>query len=81
MLTTMGATEQIRVSPKVKAALEAEKQPDESYNETVERLIEERAARRRELIREGAGLWDGTDAAEHAKRVRDEMNDAVGPDL
>jgi len=80
-LTTMGATEQIRVSPKVKAALEAEKQPDESYNETVERLIEERAARRRELIREGAGLWDGTDAAEHAKRVRDEMNDAVGPDL
>ena len=76
----MSATEQIRVSPEVKAALEAEKQPGESYNEAVERLIEERVVRRREAIREGAGLWEGTDAADHAKRIRNEMNDAVGPD-
>jgi Uncharacterized ACR, COG1753. len=77
----MSATEQIRVSPEVKAALEEEKQPDESYNQTVERLIEERVGRRRESIREGAGLWEDTDAADHAKRVRESMNDAVGPDL
>ena len=77
----MSATEQIRVSPEVKAALEAEKEPGESYNETLERLIDERVARRRKAIREGAGLWEGTDAAEKAKQLRDEMNDEFGPDL
>ncbi|ESS08999.1 MAG: hypothetical protein A07HN63_01208 [uncultured archaeon A07HN63] len=77
----MSATEQIRVSPEVKAALEAEKEPGESYNETLERLIEERVARRRKAIREGAGLWEDTDAAEKAKQLRDEMNDEFGPDL
>lgn len=76
----MSATEQIRVSPEVKAALEAEKEPGESYNEALERLIDERVARRRKAIREGAGLWEGTDAAEAAKRVRSEMNDELGPD-
>jgi len=34
----MSATEQIRVSPEVKAALEAEKEPGESYNETLEHI-------------------------------------------
>ena len=77
----MSATEQIRVSPEVKAALEAEKEPGESYNETLERLIDERVARRRKAIREGAGLWEGTDAAAKAKQLRDEMNDEFGPDL
>jgi len=77
----MSATEQIRVSPEVKAALEAEKEPGESYNEALERLIDERVARRRKAIRDGAGLWEGTDAAAKATQIRDEMNDEFGPDL
>ena len=36
----MCGTEQIRVSPDVKAALEAEQLPEESYSDTIERLIE-----------------------------------------
>lgn len=76
----MSATEQIRVSPDVKAALDAEKEPGESYNETLERLIEERVARRRKAIRDGAGLWAGTDAGAAAKQIRETMNDEFGPD-
>ena len=38
----MCATERIRVSPEVKAALDTAQLPDESYSETIERLIEER---------------------------------------
>jgi len=37
----MCGTEQIRVSPDVKAALEAEQLPEESYSDTIGRLIEE----------------------------------------
>jgi predicted CopG family antitoxin len=76
----MSATEQIRVSPEVKSALEAEKEPGESYNETLERLIDERVARRRKAIREGAGVWEGTDGAEAARQVHDEMNEGLSPD-
>jgi predicted CopG family antitoxin len=76
----MGASEQIRVSPEIKAELEKQKEPDESYNDVLERLIEQRAERRREEIRDGAGLWAGTDAADGAKKARAAMRDEIGPD-
>ena len=40
-IITLAATERIRVSPEVKAALNAAQLPDESYSETIERLIDE----------------------------------------
>jgi len=79
-LTGMGASEQIRVTPDVKAALEEAKGPDESYSDVLERLIEDRVKRRRKAIREGAGLWEGTDAADGAHAVRESMKCDIGPD-
>lgn len=76
----MGASEQIRVSPDVKTALEEAKEPGESYNDVLERLIEERVERRRKAIHKGAGLWKGTDAADGAHAVRESMKDEIGPD-
>jgi predicted CopG family antitoxin len=75
----MDATERIQVSSEIKAALEAEQLPDESYSDTIERLIEDRIERRRKAIREGAGLWEGTDAKAEAEEIRDAMNDELGP--
>lgn len=77
----MGASEQIRVSSDVKTALEEQKRPGESYNEVVERLIEEQVEQRRASIRDGAGLWEDTDAAEGAKNARDELKDEIGPEV
>ena len=78
-VAAMDATERIQVSSEIKAALEAEQLPDESYSETIERLIEDRIERRRKAIREGAGLWEGTDAKAEAEEIRDAMNDELGP--
>lgn len=76
----MGASEQIRVSPDVKAELEREKRPEETYNDVLERLIGERVERRREAIREGAGLWADSDAAEAAREARAALREEIGPD-
>lgn len=76
----MGASEQIRVSSDIKAALEEQKGPDESYNDVLERLIEKQVERRREAIRDGAGIWEGTDAADEARAARDALRDDIGPD-
>jgi len=75
----MEASEQIRVSPEVKAGLEAAKAPDESYNDVVKRLVKERVERRRRAIRDGGGLWGGTDTADHAHAVRESMKHKIGP--
>lgn len=71
---TEGMSKSIRVDEDTHAALAALKGDDETFNELLERLIEER----RESVREGAGLWSGTDAAEQARRARKEMKRGVG---
>lgn len=76
----MGASDQIRVSSEIKEVLESQKRDDESYNDVIERLLRERTEWRQEAIREGAGLWEGTAAAEKAKAVRASMKDEIGPD-
>lgn len=76
----MGATEQIRVSPEIKEALQGEKRPDESFNDVLERLLREHTERRRQAIREGAGLWADSDAAEAARSVRRSLDEEIGPD-
>lgn len=48
---------------------------DETFDDVLSRLIEDR----RERVREGAGLWEGTDAAEKAREKRREMKREVGP--
>lgn len=64
----------IRVEEDTHAALAALKGEDETFDELLTRLLEER----RERIREGAGLWEGTDAAEKAREARTEMKRGVG---
>lgn len=64
----------IRVEEDTHAALAALKGEDETFDELLTRLLEER----RERVREGAGLWEGTDAAEKARQARTEMKRGVG---
>ncbi|WP_255192943.1 antitoxin VapB family protein [Natronobeatus ordinarius] len=56
------------------AALEALKGEDETFDDLLSRLVEDR----RETVRDGAGLWAGTDAAERAREKRKEMKRGVG---
>jgi len=64
----------IRVTADTHAALAALKKEDETFDELLSRLLEER----RKSVRDGAGLWDGTDAAEKAREKRNEMKHGVG---
>jgi predicted CopG family antitoxin len=64
----------IRVADDTHAALSALKGEDETFDELLTRLIEER----RESVRSGAGLWEGTDAAQKAREARKEMKQSVG---
>jgi len=64
----------IRVDEDTHAALVGLKGEDETFDELLSRLIRDR----REAVRAGAGLWNGTDAAEKAQKARDEMKDDVG---
>lgn len=64
----------IRVEEETHAVLAALKGDDETFDDVLMRLVEDR----RESVREGAGLWAGTDAAESARRARKEMKRGVG---
>jgi len=64
----------IRVDEETHAALAALKGDDETFDDLLSRLIEDRRA----SVREGAGLWEGTDAAEKALEAREEMKRGVG---
>ncbi|MFC6941586.1 antitoxin VapB family protein [Salinirubellus sp. GCM10025818] len=64
----------IRVEDDTHAALAALKGEDETFDELLSRLIRVR----RESAEAGAGLWEGTDAAERAREKRDEMKRGVG---
>lgn len=64
----------IRVDDDTHAALAALKGDDETFDELISRLIRER----RETVRAGAGLWEGTDAAEKARGKRKEMKQDIG---
>lgn len=64
----------IRVEDDTHAALAALKGEDETFDEVLSRLVEGR----RETVREGAGLWADTDAAESARDARKEMKEGLG---
>lgn len=64
----------IRVDDETHAALAALKGEDETFDELLSRLI----AERRESVRDGAGLWENSDAAEKAREARKEMKRGVG---
>lgn len=63
----------IRVKEETYAALAALKGKDETFDELFSRLIEDR----RESVREGSGLWNGTDAAKKAREARNAMKQDV----
>lgn len=71
----MRMSKTIRVDEETHAALASLKGDDETFDDLLSRLV----AQRRELVRDGAGLWEGTDAAESARRARAEMKDGLGP--
>lgn len=64
----------IRVEDDTHAVLVALKGDEETFDELLSRLVRER----HEVVREGAGLWDGTDAAEAAREKREEMKRGDG---
>jgi len=64
----------IRVDEETHAALTALKGENETFDDVLARLI----ADRRERVRAGAGLWEGSDAAEKAREARAEMKRGVG---
>ena len=64
----------IRVNDDTYAALSSLKRDDETFDELLSRLLSDR----REQIRDGAGLWEGTDAAEGARKARQELKDSIG---
>jgi predicted CopG family antitoxin len=70
---TGSMSKSIRVEEDTHAALMALKGEDETFDELLSRLVRER----RESVRAGAGLWEGTDAAERAREARDEMKNGV----
>lgn len=64
----------IRVDEDTHAALKALKRDDETFDDLLSRFIEER----RETIREGAGLWERSDAADQAREKRKGMKQDIG---
>ncbi|WP_181686608.1 antitoxin VapB family protein [Halorhabdus salina] len=64
----------IRVEEETHATLAKLKGEEESFDELLSRLIEDR----REAIHSGAGLWDGSDAARVAREKRRAMKEDVG---
>ena len=67
-------TKTIRVDEETHAALESLKGDDETFDDLLSRMAEAR----RETVRDGAGIWDDTDAAEKARETRSEMKRGVG---
>ena len=63
----------IRVDDDTHAALAALKGEDETFDDLLSRLL----AERQEAVRDGAGLWEGTDAAAKARAAREEMKRGV----
>ena len=64
----------IRVDDDTHAALAALKDEEETFDELLSRLI----AQRCDAVREGAGLWEGTDAAARAREKRAELKRDLG---
>jgi predicted CopG family antitoxin len=64
----------IRVDDDTHARLTTLKGDDETFDELLTRLLSER----RETVRDGAGLWEGTDAAEKAREMRTQMKQDIG---
>jgi predicted CopG family antitoxin len=64
----------IRVDEDVHETLASLKGDDETFNDVLARLLRDR----RETIESGAGLWEGTDAAEAARAAREDLKEDVG---
>jgi predicted CopG family antitoxin len=64
----------IRVDDETHAELARLKGDDESFDDLISRLLRQR----RENIRDGAGLWSESDAAEQARDARQQLKQDVG---
>lgn len=64
----------IRVDDETHAELRRLKGDDETFDELISRLLRQR----RETVRDGAGLWSGSNAAEKAREAREQMKQDIG---
>ena len=64
----------IRAADETHAELARRKGDDESFDELISRLLRQRP----ENIRDGAGLWSESDAAETARAAREQTKQDVG---
>lgn len=64
----------IRVTDETHEALAKLKGENETFDDLLSRLIEER----RTAVREGAGLWEESNAANLARQKRRELKEGVG---
>lgn len=64
----------IRVDDETHAELARLKRNDETFDELISRLLRQR----RENIRDGAGIWSESDAAEMARKARKRMKEDIG---
>ena len=64
----------IRVDDDTHASLAVMKGDDETFDDVISRLLENRRA----AVEEGAGLWADSNAAEAARTARQSMKDGVG---
>lgn len=64
----------IRVADETHAELARLKRDDETFDELISRLLRQR----RESVRDSAGLWSESDAAEKAREARERMKQDVG---
>lgn len=69
----MSMSKTIRVDDDTHASLDALKGEDDTFDDIISWLLEER----REAIREGSGLWEGTESAEKAREARKSMKEGV----
>lgn len=64
----------IRVKEDTHAALAAMKRENETFDELLTRLVQER----QELVSAGAGVWADSNAPEKARESREKMKEGIG---
>lgn len=64
----------VRVDDETHDRLRSLKREGDSLDDVISRLLESRE----EEMEEGAGFWEGSDAAEEARDARKSMKDSVG---
>ena len=63
----------ISITDDVYEQLKARKREDESFTDVIRRLMDDDKD-----FESGFGAWEGTDKGDHARRVKEELNEELG---